>query len=87
MQSADFHISLEERRLVIRGVRPDIQEQRAYHQMEISFGEFFTDVELPCPVDGTSVQADYRGGFLRIELPKIRAQEVPLEQSSKKIAA
>lgn len=87
MQSSDFHISLEERRLVIRGVRPDIHEQRAFHQMEISFGEFYTDVELPCPVDAAEVKADYRGGFLRIEMPKVQPRKVPVEQSSKKIAA
>lgn len=50
MREDDFSISLTGDRLTVRGNRPDIQEKRAYHQMEIFFGEFNVEVNLPAPV-------------------------------------
>jgi HSP20 family protein len=78
MQEEDFSISLAERLLTIRGVRPDIQEKRAYHQMEIFFGEFLCEVELLSPVDAEAVTAEYQAGFLRVILPKLRAKRVQI---------
>ena len=40
MRESDFTIALVERTLTIRGIRQDTPERRAYHQMEIPFGEF-----------------------------------------------
>jgi HSP20 family molecular chaperone IbpA len=55
-----FSISLTGRFLSIRGVRSDIPERRAYHQMEIFFGEFLTEIELPSAVSTEAVKAEYR---------------------------
>ena len=52
MREADFTVALVERSLLIRGVRQDLTERRAYYQMEIPFGEFSTEVELPRPDRG-----------------------------------
>jgi HSP20 family protein len=71
MNEADFSIVLDGRYLSIRGVRQDMSERRAYHQMEIRFGEFSVDVELPAVVDVENVQAIYQNGFLKIMLPKV----------------
>jgi HSP20 family molecular chaperone IbpA len=38
--------------------------------MEIRFGEFSVDVDMPAAVDVENVQAIYQNGFLRITLPK-----------------
>lgn len=76
MQDEGFSISLSDRYLVVRGVRPDISERRSYHQMEIFFGEFMSEVELPAPVVPEEVKADYNLGFLRVELPKGRPQRI-----------
>jgi HSP20 family protein len=71
MNEADFSIVLDGRYLSIRGVRQDMSERRAYHQMEIRFGEFSVDVERPAVVDVENVQAIYQNGFLKIMLPKV----------------
>jgi hypothetical protein len=58
----DFSISLEQNILLIRGIRPDTGERRAYHQMEISFGEFLTTVEFQVPID-TDKSGGISNGF------------------------
>lgn len=79
MKDDDFSISLTGRNLVIRGLRPDVPERRAYHQMEIYFGEFVCEIELPCAVINDEVRAEYQRGFLRVVLPKRKAQKVRVE--------
>ncbi len=76
MAEADFTIILDGRDLFIRGVRPDTSERRAYHQMEIRFGEFGSDVELPAEVISEAIQAFYVNGFLNIRLPKAQPKQV-----------
>jgi HSP20 family protein len=72
MREADFSIGVEKNILVISGVRVDAQERRAYHQMEIRFGEFSTGVELPPGVDFNKADAEYEDGFLTVILPKLK---------------
>lgn len=76
MRESDFKLSLQERLLLIRGVRPDVLERRAYHQLEIPFGEFASEVELSVPVVAEQVTAEYKEGFLKIILPKARPQQI-----------
>ena len=80
MRETDFSISLVENYLTIRGVRPDTPERRAYHQLEIPFGEFSTEVEIPCPVEVDHIEAVYRNGLLSIMLPKVRPQQVRVQE-------
>ena len=79
MREADFTISLVERSLTIRGIRQDTTERRAYHQLEIAFGEFNTEVELPYTVISDKVEAVYRDGFLRITLPIAQPKHIKVE--------
>jgi HSP20 family protein len=73
----DFRIALYDRQLVISGLRSDANvERRAYYQMEVHFGEFRSDVDLPVPVDKDRIDAEYRQGFLRVILPKLRPERV-----------
>jgi len=78
MRDGEFTISLENHILTIRGNRPDQAERRAYHQMEIRFGEFPTDVELHWPVDTDKIDAEYRDGFLQVILPKDKPHSVEI---------
>lgn len=78
MREEDFEISLSGRMLSIRGSRPDIQEKRAYHQMEIFFGDFSTEVELPAPVLVDQVAAEYQQGFLRLVFMKDLPKRIPV---------
>jgi HSP20 family molecular chaperone IbpA len=79
MRESDFTISLVERNLTIRGIRQDTSERRAYHQMEIAFGEFNTEVELPYIIISDKVEAVYRDGFLRITLPIAQPKHIKVE--------
>jgi HSP20 family protein len=79
MREADFTISLAGRTLTIRGIRQDTSERRAYHQMEIAFGEFTTEVELPYNIISEKVEATYRDGFLRITLPIAQPKHIKVE--------
>jgi HSP20 family protein len=79
MRESDFVISLAERNLTIRGIRQDTSERRAYHQMEIPFGEFSTELELPYTILSDKVEATYRDGFLRITLPITEPKHIKVE--------
>jgi HSP20 family protein len=79
MRDAEFSISIDNRMLVIHGVRPDLNEKRAYHQMEIRSGEFISIVELPVPVVVDAVDADYNDGFLSVVLPKESPKKINVE--------
>jgi HSP20 family protein len=63
-------VRLHGRQLTISGKRNDPASKLAYHQMEISYGEFHSEVNLPCEVDQDAVRAEYEHGFLHILLPK-----------------
>ena len=80
MRDGEFSISLEDHTLTIRGSRPDHPERRAYHQMEIRFGEFRTDVGLHWPVDTDDIDAEYSDGFLRITLPITKSHNVEIQE-------
>ena len=82
MREEDFSIQINGKLLSIRGIRLDSAEersyQRGYHQMEIRFGEFSVDLELPLAVQADRVEAEYKHGFLRIVLPKALPRKVPI---------
>ena len=70
MRDEDFEVSVENNILLISGYRSDLNERRAYHQMEIRFGRFEIAVEIPATVNMDKAIAEYKDGFLTIVLPK-----------------
>jgi HSP20 family protein len=70
MRDEDFEVAFENNILMITGYRSDLNERRAYHQMEIRFGRFEIAVEIFVSVDVEKATAEYRDGFLTIVLPK-----------------
>lgn len=77
MQHGEFHVAVGSQRLTISGIRPaSTQQCSAYHQLEVRYGEFRTDVALPWPVDEEGIVARYEDGFLRIELPRAQPQRI-----------
>jgi HSP20 family protein len=76
MRDQDFSVTIENNYLVITGIRPDIPERRAYHQMEIRFGEFSTMVALPGSVDSDNATVEYTDGFLVMTLPKMQSKDI-----------
>lgn len=75
MRDDDFEVAFENGVLMIAGYRSDLNERRAYHQMEIRFGRFEIAVEIPISVDLEKATAEYRDGFLTIVLPKSNAKQ------------
>lgn len=71
LQREDFAIALHEQRLTIAGQRAHPRPMpRAFYQMEVHYGEFRVEVDLPAPVQADGVSATYESGFLRVTLPK-----------------
>ncbi len=83
MEQGDFTISLSDRYLTISGVRHDPVARAqglnlSYQQMEIQYGDFTTEVYLPWDVVEDKIEATYEEGFLKVVLPKAKAQKVPV---------
>ena len=70
MREEDFEVVIEGNILRIQGSRSDLSERRAYHQMEIRFGKFEVAVEFPASFESGESTADYKDGFLVVNLPK-----------------
>ena len=81
VQAADFAVSLHERRLTISGTRADHgPARRAYHQLEVHFGEFRAEIDLPVAVDAARTDAHYSEGFLRVVLPKLKPRLIDVAE-------
>ena len=79
MDEEDFSVRVEQGRLLISGIRPETPETRAFHRMEINYGEFFTEVELPESLDFTKIEAEYINGFLLVTIPKAQPKHIKIE--------
>ena len=75
MRDEDFEVAIEKNILMISGSRPDQNERRAYHQMEIMFGKFEIGIQLPVHIDIDHALADYKDGFLTITFPKVQPHQ------------
>ena len=82
LSEENYEISLTGRILVVSGERRDPAEKLAYHQMEIRYGRFRTEVHLPWALEGAEQAASYEDGFLRIKLRKAQTRHVPVRVSS-----
>jgi len=72
MRDGDVAILLQDRHLTVSGTRQEnIQERRAYHEMEIHSGEFKIEIELPLAVSPEGLEGKYEDGFLKIAMRKI----------------
>ncbi len=81
VKKSDLTVSLQDRRLIVTGTRSDHgPSQRAYQQMQVRFGDFSTEVELPVPIDETGIDASYVDGFLRIVLPKRKPRQIDVQE-------
>jgi HSP20 family protein len=79
MQEEDFEVVVEDQIILIRGVRLDQNERRAYHQMEIRSGKFEIAIGLPSGINIEEATAEYTLGFLTINFPKIQAKQIEVE--------
>jgi len=82
MRGAEISVTFERQTLWIRGSRGEPSGSKAYHQLEIAYGDFESGVHVHAPVDESAIEASYSDGFLRIVLPKSPARHIPLGPAS-----
>jgi len=78
MRGVDLAVSFDHQVLSIRGSRPEAGGSKAFHQMEINYGEFLVDVHIHTPVDSERIEATYSDGFLRVALPKAHPKTISI---------
>ena len=78
MRDDEFTLSMDQNLLTITGSRTDRIEDRSFHQMEVHFGPFFTQVEINTEVDVGKAGGEYVDGFLWVYLPKVSPQTIPI---------
>ena len=73
----DIEITLEDRVLIVRGMRPDPcrHHRCTFRQMEIDYGYFERRLVIPKTINGSDVKAQYHNGFLHIDLPKAQKSD------------
>lgn len=72
MRHGEFIVNIDRQLLSIRGVRRESEGMKVYHQMEIAYGDFLTEIQIPKPVISEEIKATYGDGFLRVVLPKVK---------------
>jgi len=78
LQSGDYQVALTGRTLEVVGERRESAAKLAYQQMEIRYGKFRAQVQLPWALESTGQTAVYHDGFLTITLRKARTRRVPI---------
>lgn len=79
MHESDIHINIDEKILSVSGIRNDpTDERRAYHQMEIHYGEFLTEFEFTTPIEIDQVSAEYHNGLLYVFAPKSQPKQISI---------
>ena len=73
----DIHVDVKDGVLTLSGERSfenEVKEER-YHHKERSFGKFQRSFTLPEGMDLEKIDADYKDGVLKIEIPKPEAKK------------
>jgi HSP20 family protein len=87
----DLHVTLsaDDRVLTIAGMRSEPKDSRSRrrrcHQLEIYYGPFERSITLPedVAIDRERLSADYKSGFLVVQLPKSGAFSAPIKRKIK----
>jgi HSP20 family molecular chaperone IbpA len=80
MRGTEISVTLDKGLLSIRGLRVDKGDMKAYHQMEIAYGEFETKVKLPRRIEQDEIEATYSDGFLRVVMPKVKSKNIEIDE-------
>ena len=70
VKPSDLQIELLPSSLKIRGCRRDtvVRDGFTYQQMEITYSQFEKTIQFPCALEETTIDHDYRDGFLIVHL-------------------
>jgi len=80
MDQSDFSIVFSQNNLSISGVRQDTADKKAFHQIEIPFGEFKTEIKISQPVDPDNIEAEYSNGLLIVTLPITQPRYITIQE-------
>jgi HSP20 family molecular chaperone IbpA len=61
---------------------PNGEARVTYHNMEIHYGEFRSEVQINMPIDEAAISANYRDGFLYVTLAKPKTHHVSIGVST-----
>lgn len=76
LKADDIDVTVEDGFLRVSGSREETEEkkEKQYYRKEIRRGSFERSMRLSCDVEKDKVAADYKGGVLKITLPKAKKQ-------------
>ena len=77
MEKKDISVDLNDRVLTLKGERSadnEVKEDKFYRR-ERFYGKFERSFTLPAAVEADKINADYKDGILKIEVPKPESQK------------
>ena len=88
MDEKDVDITLSGRLLTIRGEKKqeEKEEDKDYYRRERTYGAFRRSIELPGEVDESKIEASFKKGVLRVELPKTKEAQEKIKHIAVKAA-
>ncbi len=88
MDEKDVDIMLSGRLLTIRGEKKEDEKEEGkdYYRRERKFGSFRRTLELPGEVDESKIEAFFKKGVLRIELPRTEEAQSKIKHIDVKAA-
>lgn len=88
MDEKDVDITLSGRLLTIRGEKKqeNVEEGKDYYRNERTYGSFRRTLELPGEVDESKIEASFKKGVLRVELPKTKEAQEKIKHIAVKAA-
>lgn len=80
----EVEVFAQGKKVIIKGERKDFSSppKKSYYQMEINFGPFYREIDLPEEIKSDAVQARFQNGFLVVECLKKQGQwerKIPIE--------
>jgi HSP20 family protein len=72
LKPEEFNVEFSEGQLRVTGERKQETEEKGktYHRVERRYGQLRRVIPLEAAVDGDAIQAEYKDGVLRVNLPK-----------------
>jgi HSP20 family protein len=71
VKKEDVKVTVENGVLTITGERKfEKEEDKKYHRIERSYGNFLRSFTLPDAADSSKVTAEFKDGVLKVHLPK-----------------
>lgn len=88
MDEKDVDITLSGRLLTIRGEKKQEEKEQGkdFYRRERTFGSFRRTLELPGEVDESKIEASFKRGVLKIELPRTKEAQNKIKHIAVKAA-